>query len=163
MTDRESNRCVECGQIVEIAEEFSDKPIVCESCEFLDSNDSGIGDETENEETDVVDEGPDEAEMERVRLESVLSKLPRKFLADDPDFVDHRVSRNQHEKVLLPDGGGGVQSVDGNIVRIKHKGQMIELVALSPEQRQKRQRLVNLVSIVLGAVFLLLFFLWFSR
>ena len=86
--------------------------------------------------------------------------LPKKFLADDPEFVDHRMRPGGlGARVLLPDGKGGVNSVDRNVVRIEHRGKLIDLQALPPEQRRRRQIVVNLVSIVIGAIFILLFFL----
>ena len=90
----------------------------------------------------------------------MLDRLPPKFLADDPELVHHSHSRKGQQKILLPDGSGGVQSVENNIVRIEHKGQIVELIALSPQQRQKRQRLTNFIAVLLGALFLILFFLW---
>ena len=84
--------------------------------------------------------------------------LPKKFLADDPGFVDRSVSGRSERKVLIPDGKGGLKSVDQQVVRIQHRGETVELVAMSEEDRLKRQRLINVLAILFGIVFLLLFF-----
>ncbi|MEM9410473.1 MAG: hypothetical protein AAGA30_05135 [Planctomycetota bacterium] len=86
--------------------------------------------------------------------------LPPQFLADDPDFVDHSVKRHHNPKVLLPDGLGGVTAVDSQIVRIQHRGQTVELKTLPAEKKRFRQMWINIVSIILGGLFLWIFFKW---
>ncbi len=90
--------------------------------------------------------------------DEMVSRLPGKFLADDPGYVDRSVNSKTSDKVLLPDGKGGVTSVSKNIVKIEHQGQTIELIALSPEEKRKRQFWINLVSILLGVCLVVLFF-----
>ena len=98
------------------------------------------------------------AEVAEPTVPPIESFLPNKFLADDPNFIDRSVERSGTRKVLIPDGRGGMQSVDERIVKIEHKGEIIELIALPEHERQKRQRIINFVSIAIGVLFFVLFF-----
>lgn len=88
----------------------------------------------------------------------IENRLPKKFLADDPDFIDRSLGRQGARNVLIPDGRGGMQRVDERIVKIEHKGEMIELIALPENERRKRQRITNFVSILIGVLFFVFFF-----
>lgn len=98
-----------------------------------------------------------ESDSKPVEIERLL---PPRFLANDPDFVDRRVTGQTSGRVLLPDAAGGVQAVDDSTVRIEHQGRKIELVRLSPEEKRKRQLIINVVAILAGLAFLVLVFRW---
>ena len=106
----------------------------------------------------VAGNGSNEKSTPDVRS-SVEHLLPPRFLVADPDFVDRRIQKGSSQFVLLPDGKGGVKSIDENIIRIEHRGRTVELVALPPAEKRKRQRIVNLVFIAIGILFLIVFFL----
>ena len=151
--------CPHCQLIVQFDQEFSEHDganVACPKCdEIIDIRavlKESLNANLEHEESGDGDSDADEGKAEIF--------LPPKFLADDPDFVDHSVSGQRSSRVLLPDGAGGVSAVDSNIVRIEHRGQTVELKALSPEKKRFRQRWINIVSILLGAAFLWMFFRW---
>ena len=79
--------------------------------------------------------------------------LPPRFNVPDPVRFPHRAGSSE---VILPDGEGGYQSVDPNIVTITHKGQVYHLTRLTPEERQRRRLIHNSIAI---AVAVLLIFL----
>ncbi len=171
MTKQNRTYCRECSQEIELTESSIQADAICDSCSHrLDLNANrtvGNDDNGTNGGNDasssVDDSSADPESLAAAKLAEALEKLPPKFLADDPEFIDRRINAKRDNRVLLPDGGGGLQSVDNNIVRIEHKGKTYELTMLSPEQRRKRQRLVNAVSIALAAIFLVVFFLWLVR
>jgi len=124
-----------------------------------------MADEDKIEESDKPEDGSavedsDAASVEAAEPEapSIEDLLPKKFLADDPDFADRSLGRSGARNVLLPDGRGGLKSVDGRIVKIEHKGETIELIALPEHERIKRQRIINFASIFIGVIFFVLFF-----
>ena len=80
--------------------------------------------------------------------EPVDHLLPPKFEAADPALV--RVGRASEFKILLPDGDGGVQQIDQRIVTIEHAGEKVSLVALTPQQRNRRRMIANTIAILLG-------------
>lgn len=86
------------------------------------------------------------------------SLLPKKFLADDPEFVDRSMSATASGRVLLPDGSGGVTSVGRHVVKVQHRGHTIELVKLTDEERRRWRFWTNTISIALGVLFIALFF-----
>ncbi len=88
---------------------------------------------------------------------SVEHLLPPLFLVADPDFVAHRIQKGSSQFILLPDGKGGVKSINENIIRIEHRGRTVELVALPAGEKRKRQRIVNFVFIAIGILFLIVF------
>lgn len=75
--------------------------------------------------------------------------LPPKFDIPDPSKLRDRGTAN---KVLLPSADGGVQSIDPRLVTVEYKGKKYTLIALSPEQKKRRQFIVNLVSIVIAII-----------
>lgn len=120
---------------------------------------SQVNDARTNAESQSVEDSSNvTSEHSQPETPPVESRLPEKFLADDPDFFDRRVGRSGSRRVLIPDGRGGMQSVDELIVKVEHQGEMIELVALPAHERRRRQRIVNFVSVVIGALFMLIFF-----
>ena len=104
----------------------------------------------EENETDMADAIVDEVATDDQKRTELRRKLPPKFLVDDPDFQGYQ----DQEKVLLPDGKGGITSVKRNVVKVQHKGQTIELIALTPQQRRRRQLIWNCVWIGIGILFL---------
>jgi hypothetical protein len=84
--------------------------------------------------------------------------LPPKFLAADPEFVANSIGGESDWTVLLPDGEGGVIPVDDRVVRIMHRGKVIELWRLPEETRRFRQSISNVVFVLIGLIFLLLLF-----
>ncbi len=87
--------------------------------------------------------------------------MPPRFLVDDPDFIDYRQGSASAGRVFLPDGEGGVHSIDSHVVRIEHQGRTIELTALPPAARRRRRIIINTVVIVLALAILILVFRWF--
>jgi DNA-directed RNA polymerase subunit RPC12/RpoP len=88
------------------------------------------------------------------------SALPPKFEVDDPTRIRYR--SGVETKVTLPTADGGVQTVDNRLVTIEYKGQKYTLVALSPEEKRRRQLIVNIVSVIvaLAAIMGTLWILW---
>ena len=162
MSEQKTIDCPACSKAIKLHDGAILEELVCESCGHnLETTSKSEKGQNENAASSVV--SPDETALVQAKIKQAIDMLPPQFLADDPDFVDYRVKSGHQQRILLPDSGGGVQSVDGNIVRIQHKGQTYELVALSPDQRRKRQQLINIVSIAVGAIFLFLFFRWLVR
>ncbi len=95
-----------------------------------------------------------EAAARQAALEEATRLLPPKFQFDDPESLNFRRAENAAFKIRLPDSDGGTQTIDARIVRVEHKGQMIELIALTPEQRRRRRRISNAISILLAIVML---------
>lgn len=99
-------------------------------------------------ETGIADSIEDDTVDPTANLE--LSEwLPPKFEIPDPSKLRDRATANQ---VLLPSADGGVQSIDQRYVTVEYKGKKYTLVALSPEQKKRRQLIVNLVSIVIAMI-----------
>lgn len=104
-----------------------------------------------------VEQGLDEKSLPSAHS-SVEQLLPPQFLVADPEFVDHRIQTENRQFVLLPDGKGGVKSIDENIIRIEHRGRTVELVALPPAEKRRRQRIINFVFMAIGIVVLIILF-----
>lgn len=143
----QSVSCPECHAASEFDAQIG--KYVCVECEveFVEGSTNPV------DESDKIESVPEKADGD-----AYVSKLPPKFLADDPDFVDFSLGGRHNQKILLPDGSGGVTSVQQNIVKIQHKGKTIELVALSPDEKRKRQLWINTASIGLGILLMVLFF-----
>ena len=125
----EKNVCSSCGEIL------SDSNIdVCPGCEheFASRQDT----------------------VAAAEHEELAKLLPPKFLIYDPDFDTNM----DGDHVFLPDGKGGITSVKRNVVKVKHKGQTVELIALSAEKKRQWQLIWNFIWIFAGILFLALVF-----
>lgn len=78
--------------------------------------------------------------------------LPPRFDVPDPVRFPSRLG----DEVILPDGAGGYQSVDANIVTITHNGEVFQLKRLTPEQRQRRKLIHNSIAICVAVVLIYL-------
>ncbi|MEL7496605.1 MAG: hypothetical protein AAFN77_03285 [Planctomycetota bacterium] len=75
--------------------------------------------------------------------------LPPVFDVDDPELLAISVTRDDN-KVFLPDAEGGTTRIDKRIVHVDHDGEKVSLVALSPEQRERRRFMQNMIVIGIG-------------
>lgn len=85
--------------------------------------------------------------------QSVDHLLPPRFDVPDPVRFPHRSGSSA---VILPDGKGGYQSVDPNIVTITHKGEVYHLKRLTPEERQRRRLIHSSIAIVVAVLLIFL-------
>ena len=144
-------KCPECSAEIGVAEE-NEGTIICKVC-LAELDASVLIDISKNDEETTEHEPEEEAVVV-----PFCSKLPAKFLAVDPDFLDQRLASWRSERVLLPKRSGGVTSVDRNVVRIQHGGKTIELKKLSAEEKRIWQFWINLLAISLGILLFVLFF-----
>lgn len=82
----------------------------------------------------------------------VAHLLPPRFDVPDPVRFPSRLG----DEVILPDGAGGYQAVDANIVTITHNGEVYQLKRLTPEQRQRRRLIHNTVAICVAVALIYL-------
>lgn len=101
------------------------------------------------EETEL--QNPDESDTKET-----IDWLPPKFDVPDPSKLRDR-SRTIN-KVLLPTAEGNLQTVDQRTVTVEYKGKKYILIALSPEQKKRRQLIVNIVSIIIAIAAILVTF-----
>ena len=93
--------------------------------------------------------------------EPVFEPLPVDHLlpprCDVPDPVRFP-TRPGSDEVILPDGDGGYQSVEANVVTITHKGQVYHLKRLAPEERRRRKIIHNtiMIAVAIGLIYLTL-------
>ena len=109
---------------------------------------------TADDQTDPETEQAEEAPLpDRVfEPQPVDHLLPPRFDVPDPA----RFPSRRGEEVILPDGAGGYQSVDANIVTITHNGEVYHLKRLTPEQRQRRRLIHNTIAICVAVVLIYL-------
>lgn len=79
--------------------------------------------------------------------------LPPRFDVPDPARFPSRLGAAE---VILPDGEGGYQSVDANIVTITHNGEVYHLKRLTPEQRRRRNTIHNSIAIAIAVLLIYL-------
>ncbi|QEG22304.1 hypothetical protein [Mariniblastus fucicola] len=105
-------------------------------------------DQTEHAKPDEPAESPEPADpvFEPAAVDHLL---PPRFDVPDPVRFPSRLGS---EEVILPDGAGGYQSVDANIVTITHNGEVYQLKRLTPEQRRRRKLIHNSIAIVVAVV-----------
>jgi hypothetical protein len=77
---------------------------------------------------------------------------------EDPTASEINVARTYDDEVWLPDGAGGFQRVDSRVIRIRHGGQSVALIAPNTRQRLRRRRRQNAVAIITGVIILLIVF-----
>lgn len=107
--------------------------------------------ENQSEESETVAEA--EPEPEPVfEPQPVDHLLPPRFAIPDPVRFP---ARRGSSEVILPDGAGGYQAVDANIVTITHNGEVYHLKRLAPEQLRRRKLIHNCIAI--GVAVLLIF------
>ena len=115
--------------------------------------------EFDDDDTNEVTDWDSEEEAEPVSPlavpDSVATLLPPRFEVDDP-MMSNRGSKET--KVLLPAADGGTTKVDQRFVTIEHKGQEIQLIALSPEERIKYRRKITIISLLLGVLMMVMAF-----
>lgn len=97
----------------------------------------------------------DDAEPEQTGFEPlpVDHLLPPTF--DVPDPVRFPTRRGSNE-VILPDGDGGFQSVEANVVTMVHDGEVYRLKRLTPEQRHRRKLVHGGITIVVAIILIYL-------
>ena len=96
-------------------------------------------------------------EEERAPVDDLL---PPRFEVADPTRI--RVGSLPDNKILLPDGEGGLKQVDQRIVQVEHRGQKVSLVALTPKQRIRRRIITNMIAILIGIAILWMAFMWLT-
>ena len=84
--------------------------------------------------------------------------LPAPFLVDDPQRMGAMVNRD-NPKILLPDATDGTRQLDRRLVKIEYKGQTVELVSRTPEEQTRYRNIVNIISMLLGLVFIFIAFI----
>jgi DNA-directed RNA polymerase subunit RPC12/RpoP len=105
------------------------------------AHDSGNG-------TDIVSTETEQLVGVSPASSSSAAALPPKFEVDDPGRIRYRTGNES--KVILPTADGGVQTIDNRLVTIEYKGQKYTVVALSPEEKRRRQLIVNILSIFIA-------------
>lgn len=85
--------------------------------------------------------------------------LPPRFDVIDPEQLVFRRINDPDNSVVLPDGQGGLKKVDKRIVKIKHGGKEITLVALPPEVVRRKRMIQNTIFMIGGAIVLALIFM----
>ena len=124
-------------------------------------NESGTEAEAEAEPDEVAPEETETAEEPAPPPEPVFEQqsvdhlLPPRFEVPDPVRFPSRLGSAE---VILPDGQGGYQSVDANIVTITHNGEVYQLKRLTPDQRRRRKTIHNSIAIAVavGLIYLTL-------
>ena len=86
------------------------------------------------------------AERRKSARAAAIKLLPPKFLAGS-STAPSALGPNE---LRLPNSEGGSDSIDDRVVKIQHKGQVIELVKLTDEQRKRRRLIYNSIAIALG-------------
>ena len=86
------------------------------------------------------------SQRRKVQHAAAVDSLPPKFIT--PGVVP--TVAEQSGKVLLPNADGGTDSVDQRTVHIEHKGELIELKMLTPEQRRRRRIIYNCLAFVIA-------------
>ena len=84
---------------------------------------------------------------------SVAHLLPPPFDVPDPVRFPNKIGANE---VLLPDGQGGYQTAEANVVTITYQGKVYHLQRLTPEERRKRQLIHNAIAIMIAVLLLFL-------
>ncbi len=142
--------CPHCAELVEIEPDFEEVP-------ELETVDESSTIETvqrkEAEQEEPVAEEPLPPPEPVFEPQSVDHLLPPRCGVPDPQRFPTRLGS---DTVILPDGDGGYQSVEANIVTITHNGQEYELKRLTPEQRRRRKAIHNTITI--GIAFGLIYF-----
>lgn len=77
--------------------------------------------------------------------------LPLRFDVLDPTRMRFDKGKDQF-KVLLPDGEGGTKQFDQRLLRVKHEGEHVALVAMTEQERQRRRLIQNVIAIVIGII-----------
>ena len=89
------------------------------------------------------------------------SLLPPRFEVSDPTEIEGiELDTN---KVLLPDGQGGMQQLDRRVVQVEHDGQKIPLVALTDRQKIQRRLIIHSTGVGLSIIILILAFWLLTR
>jgi DNA-directed RNA polymerase subunit RPC12/RpoP len=101
--------------------------------------------------------GSDHIEADPNQPESIDHLLPPLFDVLDPTRM--RGKSSEQFKVMLPDGQGGTKQVDQRVVRVEHDGEQVALVVLTPQQKQRRRAIQNVIAIIIGIVVLAAAFL----
>ena len=131
-----------------------EKTLVCTSCgtsvpDQRTSNNDSCSD-GDNEQSDFICVECQIAEHRKARHESAIKSLPPKFVTSG---VTSGNSLSSNE-ILLPNADGGTDTLDQRTVRIEHKGEIVELAVLTPEQRRRRRIIYNGIAFVMAAVML---------
>lgn len=90
--------------------------------------------------------------------ENIDHLLPPRFDVLDPQQLALRRRHDSDQKVILPDGKGGLSKVDDRFVTITHKGEEINLISLPPEQLRRKRQIQNSIAIIIGAIVLAIVF-----
>ena len=113
--------------------------------------------EPENNADESNAASPDDSSATSDPLATVLSALPMPFLVEDPQRISNLQSR-KNTKVLLPDSTEGTRQLDQRLVKIQYKGETVELISRTPEEQARYRRAVNLVSMLIGMLFIIIAF-----
>jgi hypothetical protein len=164
--------CPICAKPFQVASADLGKVVECPSCleqvstpdsiatEESNANDPAelVGrEETNNQRTQTSNSG--ETADERIET---LKLLPPKFLVDDPD--DRRLeNKSTRNLVTLPNGQGGVRTIDDRIVHIDFGGQRVTLHALPRAIRHRRRFITNMITVALCLLLLILAFYFFPK
>lgn len=107
----------------------------------------------------VEDDRGENTELERKPVDHLL---PPTFDVADPDSMQVKVFGDQ-QKVLLPDGQGGVKKVDSRLLRVKHGGQDFHLTNSTSAEKAQRRLIINIVTVAILMVLLVLIFFWLRK
>jgi hypothetical protein len=165
-------QCPICLKPFQVASTDLGKMVECPSCfERVSIPDSiAMGESTLNElpelagREEAIDQfsqtsNPEEIADERSETRKLL---PPMFLVDDPD--DRRFENNSTGNlIILPDGQGGVRTIDDRIVHIDFGGQSFPLRSLPQASRRRRRFITNMIAVTLCLLFLILAFYYFAR
>jgi DNA-directed RNA polymerase subunit RPC12/RpoP len=144
------------SESVEIESEYSHPVVESGDVHISDTADSTPQFEAADP-AEVTGEEPEEAQPKSLpdsvfEPQPVDHLLPPRFAVPDPVRFP---ARRGSSEVILPDGEGGYQAVDANIVTITHNGEVYQLKRLSPEERRRRGFIHNLIAI--GVAVLLIY------
>ena len=108
-------------------------------------------DQVTNDESDSIERAdqPEQVESDGYVRPNIDHLLPPTFDVIDPTRIGRLGSSDQ---VILPDGTGGLTSVDQRVVTIVHQGQEYQLVAMTPEQKRRRKLIHNIIALLIGAL-----------
>lgn len=85
--------------------------------------------------------------------QSVAHLLPPTFDVLDPVRFPRKIGANE---VLLPDGHGGYQTAEANVVTITYHGKVYHLQRMTPEERRKRRLIHNVIAISIAVLLIFL-------